>query len=304
MECSFAGANGPGSGGSWLAQECWRCWPPPSKRKTYFFPSLLCFAPTKDRVRGGPAFAQPPGVPGGACAKRAGAGWRGGCKGSDLPRLPGFLPAFLACPRLAHLSEFLRTFRQRTRPAATESGALAPGGLGLAVEGQAPGKKRKKHFSHPGPETRRDAQCQRLDSRRERPDRLGGRTLQTNPVFPARLWASLVAQRVKNLPAGQETRARPLGWEDPLEESVAIQFSILAWRIPMDRGVWRATSLGSQESDTTEQLRLTYRSHPRSPLGPGPQPPAQGLTHGSGLVNTLECTHMQICTWTGVKPSW
>ena len=49
-------------------------------------------------------------------------------------------------------------------------------------------------------------------------------------------WASLVAQMVKNLPAMQETWVRSLGWEDPLEESMATYFIILAWRIPMDRG--------------------------------------------------------------------
>ena len=34
---------------------------------------------------------------------------------------------------------------------------------------------------------------------------------------------------------------RLLGWEDPLEEGMATHSSILAWRIPMDRGAWRAT---------------------------------------------------------------
>ena len=34
----------------------------------------------------------------------------------------------------------------------------------------------------------------------------------------------------------------PLGWEDSLEESMATHSSILAWRIPMDRGAWRATA--------------------------------------------------------------
>ena len=52
------------------------------------------------------------------------------------------------------------------------------------------------------------------------------------------LWASLVAQLVKNLPAMQETLVRFLGWEDPLEEGMATHSSILVWRIPMDRGVW------------------------------------------------------------------
>ena len=35
-----------------------------------------------------------------------------------------------------------------------------------------------------------------------------------------------------------------LGWEGPLEEGMAAHPSILAWRIPMDRGAWRATVHG------------------------------------------------------------
>ena len=53
-------------------------------------------------------------------------------------------------------------------------------------------------------------------------------------------WASLLAQSVNNPPAVQETWVQPLGWEDPLEEGMATHSSILAWRIPMDRGNWRA----------------------------------------------------------------
>ena len=49
-------------------------------------------------------------------------------------------------------------------------------------------------------------------------------------------WASLVAQMVKNPPALQETWVRSLGWEDPLKEGRATHSSILAWRIPMDKG--------------------------------------------------------------------
>ena len=45
----------------------------------------------------------------------------------------------------------------------------------------------------------------------------------------------------------QETWVWYLDREDPLEESMATQSSILAWRIPMDRGAWQAIqSLGSQ----------------------------------------------------------
>ena len=54
-------------------------------------------------------------------------------------------------------------------------------------------------------------------------------------------WASLVAQMVKNLPVMWETWVWSLGWEDPLEEDMATQFSILAWRIPIDRGAWQTT---------------------------------------------------------------
>ena len=57
-------------------------------------------------------------------------------------------------------------------------------------------------------------------------------------------WAFLVAQTVKTLPEMQETPVRFPGWEDPLEESMATHSSILAWRIPMDRGAWRAQRVG------------------------------------------------------------
>ena len=52
------------------------------------------------------------------------------------------------------------------------------------------------------------------------------------------MFASLVAQMVKNLSSMQETWVRSLGWEDPLEKGKAT--SILAWRIPLDY------SMGSQ----------------------------------------------------------
>ena len=54
-------------------------------------------------------------------------------------------------------------------------------------------------------------------------------------------WVSLVAQTVKNLPTMQETWVKSLRWEDSLEEGMATHSSILAWRIPTDRGAWWAT---------------------------------------------------------------
>ena len=69
-------------------------------------------------------------------------------------------------------------------------------------------------------------------------------------------WASLVTQKVKNLPAMQETWVQSLGWEDLLEEGKATYSSILAWRIPRDRGAWWATYRlwGCKELDMTERL--------------------------------------------------
>ena len=50
-----------------------------------------------------------------------------------------------------------------------------------------------------------------------------------------------MAQTVKRLLAMQEAGVQSLGWEDPLEEGMAVHSSILAWRKPMDRGAWWAT---------------------------------------------------------------
>ena len=65
-------------------------------------------------------------------------------------------------------------------------------------------------------------------------------------------WASLLAQLVKNPPAMREAWVQSLGCEDPLEEGMATHSSILAWRIPMNRGAWRATVHGVTEFDMTE----------------------------------------------------
>ena len=56
---------------------------------------------------------------------------------------------------------------------------------------------------------------------------------------------------VKNLLAMQETWVRPLGQEDALEEGMATQSSILAWRIPWTEEPGRLQSMGSQELDMT-----------------------------------------------------
>ena len=55
---------------------------------------------------------------------------------------------------------------------------------------------------------------------------------------------------VKNLLAVWETWVPSLGWEDSLEVGMATHSSILAWRIPMDRGAWWATAHGVAKNQT------------------------------------------------------
>ena len=58
-----------------------------------------------------------------------------------------------------------------------------------------------------------------------------------------------MAQTVKNLPAMWETWVRSLeDLRDPLEEGMVAHSSILAWKIPMDRGVWRIIVHGVAKS--------------------------------------------------------
>ena len=58
------------------------------------------------------------------------------------------------------------------------------------------------------------------------------------------MWASLVLQTVKNLPAMQETQVPSL--EDSLERGMATHSNILAWRIPWTEEPGRLQSMGSQ----------------------------------------------------------
>ena len=59
-----------------------------------------------------------------------------------------------------------------------------------------------------------------------------------------------MAQRLKRLPAMQETWVQSLGREDPLEKEMATHSSILAWRIPWTEEPGGLQSMGSQ--------RVTY----------------------------------------------
>ena len=79
-----------------------------------------------------------------------------------------------------------------------------------------------------------------------------GRSLGEGVEYPLQhLWASLVAQTVKNLPTMQETWVRSLGWEDPLEKGKAIHSSIWPREFHGLYSPW-----GHKELDKTELLSL------------------------------------------------
>jgi len=64
--------------------------------------------------------------------------------------------------------------------------------------------------------------------------------------MPTSAVASLVAERLKRLPAMRETWVRSLGQEDSLEKEMATHSSILAWRIPWMEEPGGLQSTGSQ----------------------------------------------------------
>ena len=75
---------------------------------------------------------------------------------------------------------------------------------------------------------------------------LRGKYLLKNIFLLVDFWASLVAQRVKRLPAMWETWVQSLGREDPLEKEMATHSSILAWKIPWREKPGRLQTTGSQ----------------------------------------------------------
>ena len=71
--------------------------------------------------------------------------------------------------------------------------------------------------------------------------------------------------KVKDIPGGSDSKESACnagdpgyipGWEDPLEKGMAPHSSTLAWKNPMDRGVWWATVHGGHKR-VTEQLTFS-----------------------------------------------
>ena len=65
-----------------------------------------------------------------------------------------------------------------------------------------------------------------------------------------------MAQRVKRLPAMQETWVQSLGQEDPLEKEMATHSSTLAWKIHGQRSLVDYSPWDRKESDTTQRLHF------------------------------------------------
>ena len=78
--------------------------------------------------------------------------------------------------------------------------------------------------------------------------------------------ASLVAQRLKCLPAMRETWVRSLGREDPLEKEMATHSSILAWRIPSAEEPGGYSPQDRKESDMTEHLHFHLKDNTQMPM--------------------------------------
>ena len=55
-----------------------------------------------------------------------------------------------------------------------------------------------------------------------------------------------MAQRVKRLPAMQDTRVQALGWEDPQEKEMETHSGTLAWKIRWMEKPGRLLSMGLQ----------------------------------------------------------
>ena len=76
--------------------------------------------------------------------------------------------------------------------------------------------------------------------------------------------ASLVAQKVKNLPAMQETQVQPLSQEDPLEKGMATHSSILACRISWTEDPGGLQSMESQR--VRHDWSTKHTAHTRSEI--------------------------------------
>ena len=106
------------------------------------------------------------------------------------------------------------------------------------------------------------------------------------------IWASLVAQLVKNPPAMWESWFRSLGWEDSLEKWKVTQSSILAWRIPWTtvHGVTKSWTL---MNDFHFQTLKKKKNDDNKPKGI-----REEVTKVVTVVQSLSCVWIFVTPWT------
>jgi len=81
-----------------------------------------------------------------------------------------------------------------------------------------------------------------------------------NAVIDTVAFSSLVAQRLKLLPAMQETLVQSLGQEDPLEKEMTTHSSILAWRIPWREEPGRLLRVAKSRTQLSNFISLHFTS--------------------------------------------
>ena len=106
-------------------------------------------------------------------------------------------------------------------------------------------------------------------------------------------FASLVAQRLKCLPAMRETWVWSLGGEDPLEKEMATHSSILAWRIPWTEELGGLQSTGSQRVGHDWQLHFHFHVCAHSAIQSCPTLRPHGLVPWTYYVCSL--IYINIC---------
>ena len=109
--------------------------------------------------------------------------------------------------------------------------------------------------------------------------------LTSELALPFLSYGSLVAQKVKNPPAMQETQVRHMGWEDPLEKGMAAHSSNLAEEFHAQRSLVGYSPWGHKELDMIEPLTLSLFLCPVSNTSLSAKLHLERESHDGGAVS-------------------
>ena len=161
--------------------------------------------------------------------------------------------------------------------------------------------KTKTHPHHPGGEWWLHDDHRQVVSRLVGARRL--RFWRYHPITssPTNQRPSPVAETVKNPPAMWDTWVQSLGWEKPLEESMATHASIPAWRIPQTEETGGLPSVGSHTAGHDQAMKQSHSEE-------GPQADHTSWTLSPHAVFKGLCQKASggsgPCTWAACPPSW